>query len=157
MPLLVWDAGTGAEIRAIPGTFPRGGSRFAFSPDGNRVAAVIQAGGDPGLKDLRLWQVDSGREVASFPTAGPIDAAALCFSPDGTTLAAVAAYPTGDVLHVWDVETARSRFSIPLRSQGLQTKAVFSPDGRRIACVLSGRFRLASGTLPRASRSGLPG
>ena len=42
--LLVWDAETGAEIRAIPGTFPRDGSRFAFSPDGNRVAAMIETG-----------------------------------------------------------------------------------------------------------------
>ncbi len=136
--LLVWDAETGAEIRAIPGTFPRGGPRFAFSPDGKRVAATIQAGTDPGLRDIKLWEVDSGREIASFPTAGPIDMAALCFSPGGEALAAVAVYPTGDVLHVWDAGTARSRFSLPLGSQGLLTRAAFSPDGRRIACVLNG-------------------
>ncbi len=136
--LLVWDAETGAEIRTIPGTFARDGSRFAFSPQGDRVAAVIQTRDNPILKEIKLWQVDSGREVAAFPPAGPLNTAALSFSPDGKTLAAVAAYPTGDVLHVWDAATARSRFSIPLRSRGLRTRAVFSPEGRRIACVLNG-------------------
>ena len=136
--LLVWDAETGAEIRAIPGTFPRGGPRFALSPDGKRVAATTQAGTNPSLRDVKLWEADSGREVASFPMAGPIDMAALCFSPDGEALAAVAVYPTGDVLHVWDVGTTRCRFSFPLGSQGLRTGAAFSPDGRRIACVLNG-------------------
>jgi serine/threonine protein kinase/WD40 repeat protein len=137
--VLVWDAETGAELQAIPGTFPRGGSRLAFSPDGRRVAATIQAGGDPSQRDVKLWEVDSGREVATLPTAGVIDTAALCFSPDGGTLAAVAVYPTGDVLHVWDAGAARSRFSIPLRSVGLLTRAAFSPDGRQIACVFNGR------------------
>ena len=136
--LLVWDAETGAEIRAIAGTFPRDGSRFAFSPDGNRVAAMIETGVNSSQRDVKLWEVDSGREIASFPPAGPIDTAALSFSPDGKTLAAVAAYPTADFLHVWDAGTARSRFSIPLLSHGLETPAVFSPDGRRIACVFNG-------------------
>ena len=100
---------------------------------------MIQTSDNPSLREVKLWQVDSGREVASFPTGRPArDTAALCFSPDGKTLAAVAAYPTGDVLHVWDAGTARSRFSIPLRSRGLRTSAAFSPDGRRIACVLNG-------------------
>ena len=136
--LLVWDAGTGAEIRTIPRQVPKGW-----------IKACVQSrwrsrgGRDPGerqpvLKEIKLWQVDSGREVASFPLAGPLNTAALNFSPDGETLAAVAAYPTGDVLHVWDAGTARSRYSIPLRSRGLRTRAAFSPDGRRIACVLNG-------------------
>ena len=51
--LLVWDAETGAEIRTISGTFPRG-QKFAFSPDGKRVAATIQAGADPSLRDVKL-------------------------------------------------------------------------------------------------------
>ncbi len=147
--LLVWDAETGAEIRAIPGIFPRGGPSFALSPDGKRVAATFQADADPSSRDVKLWEVDSGREVASFPAAGAIEMAAPSFSPDGGTLAAVAVYPTGDVLHVWDVGTARSRFSIPLASQGVSTSAAFSPDGRRIACALDqlqvGVWDLAAG------------
>ena len=138
MHCVVWDAETGAEIRAIPGTFPRDGSRFAFSPDGKRVAATIQAGADSSRRDVKLWEVDSGREIATLPTAGPIDAAVLSFSPDGKSLAAVADYPTGNILHVWDSATARSRFSIPLRSQGIRTSPVFSPDGRQIASVYNG-------------------
>ncbi len=135
--LLIWDAESGDEIRTIPGTFPRDGSRLVFSPDGKRVAATIQAGDNPKMREVKLWDVESGREDASFPTSGPIDTAALRFSPDGQTLAAVAVYPSGDVLHLWDVGTARSRFSIPLRSQGVNTRAAFSPDGRRIACVFN--------------------
>jgi serine/threonine protein kinase/WD40 repeat protein len=136
--LVVWNAETGAEIRTIPGTFPRDGSRLALSPEGDRVAAVIQESGNPGPREVKLWEVDSGREVGTFPTAGPINTAALRFSPDGKTLAASAAYPTEDFLHVWDAETKRSRFSIPLRSQGLMTAPSFDPAGHQIACVLNG-------------------
>ena len=95
-PGMQFSSGTrrrGPRSEPIPGTFPREGSRHAFSPDGNRVAAVIETGRQPEPEGVKLWEVDSGREVASFPTAGPIDTAELSFSPDGKTLAAVAAYP----------------------------------------------------------------
>ncbi len=136
--LVIWDAETGAEIRTIPGTFPQGGSWSEFSLDSKHLAALIETGANPSLKDIKLWEIDSGREVALFPTAGTIDTASLCFSPDGRTLAAVAVYSTGDVLHLWDVKTTRSRFSIPLGSQGMRTRAAFRLDGRQIACVQSG-------------------
>ena len=136
--LVIWDAETGAEVRTIPGTFPRGGAWSEFSLDSKHLAALIETGANPNPKDIRLWEIDSGREVASLPTAGKIDTASLCFSPDGRTLAAVSVYSNGDVLHLWDVKSARSLFSIPLGSQGMSTRAAFRPDGRRIACVQSG-------------------
>ena len=136
--LLVWEARTGAELRAIPGVFPPD-QKVAISPDGRHVAALTRAAGNLGESRLMLWKIESGREVTSFPTASGIGAAALAFSPDGATLAAVATDPTGDFLHAWDVASARLRFSIPLRSRGVGVRAVFSPDCRRIACVLNDR------------------
>ncbi len=64
--ILVWDAETGAEIRAIPGTFPREGSRHAFSVDGKRVAATIETGKNPSQRDVKLWEVDSGARSHRF-------------------------------------------------------------------------------------------
>ncbi len=140
--LVIWDAETGREIRAIPGTFLRH-QRPAFTHDGTRVAAAVVA--DPGasLRDVKVWEVESGREVGSFPMAAAAERSSLWlgFSPLELALAAVATQPAGDVLQVWDVKTGRSRFSIPLQSRSESTQAplgaAFSPDGRRIACALN--------------------
>ncbi len=134
--LLVWDAETGAEIRTISGTFPRGRSSPSVpTANASRPRSRRRRSEPEGRQALGGRFRSRSRLV---PDGRTNRHGGLCFSPDGEALAAVAVYPTGDVLHVWDVGTARSRFSIPLRSQGLQTRAAFSPDGRRIACVLNG-------------------
>jgi serine/threonine protein kinase/WD40 repeat protein len=68
--LHVWDAETGREIRAIPGSFEAHQSP-AFSPDGTRVAAAVLARGSDSLTDfdLRLTPWGDGTGVPTSGTA----------------------------------------------------------------------------------------
>lgn len=59
----VWDARTGAEVRAFPG-HPSWPTAAAFTPDGTRVIS-----GD-GFGMVRIWEVGTGKQVGGFQTPG---------------------------------------------------------------------------------------
>jgi len=133
--IVVWQAGTGAELLRIDSDQPNGaGPRLkglrapprwmhgalAFSPDGKLLAS--------GSNGVRLYELATGRAAVTY--AERIRAVrALAFSTDGATLLACSA--TG-ALHVLDVRTGTSVASLAVPRE--QTRAVaLGPRGRRIA------------------------
>jgi WD40 repeat protein len=78
----LWDAGTGALLRVLPGSDIRSSglhSCLAFAPDGKTLAAV-----GPGV---RLWDVRAGGDAKPAPDLGPGKWWLVAYSPDGKTLA----------------------------------------------------------------------
>src|SRR5262249_40386859 len=59
---------------------PRGAGRVAFSPDGTRVAAMINAEGQ-----CRVWHADTGEEAGRVGPVGH-ELLAMTFHPDGRGL-----------------------------------------------------------------------
>jgi RNA polymerase sigma factor (sigma-70 family) len=125
---LLWDVGTGKELRRIPaGTFPGPGNgvkrALAFSPDGATLA-----GGGWGDARLRLWETATGKELTAFPRIGR-DIEGIAFAPDGKTVAAA-----GDNVYLYDPATGKERLRIERRAQRL----AFSRDGSVLTGAVSG-------------------
>jgi serine/threonine protein kinase/WD40 repeat protein len=143
--LVFCDAETGRQLHAITdiqvnGTAFSGLSntrRPAFSPDGSRIALVMQKTHDGFESEVKVWDVATGKLVCALPVAvgGAESTAAVAFSPDGKALAAVGpASSAHNELHVWDIASGQRRFTIqgPLRRR---VQLAFSPDGSRITCA----------------------
>jgi WD40 repeat protein len=117
----VWDAETGAELRALAGHTGEVWA-VAVSPDGARIAS----GGADGT--VRVWDTATGEALLALAGhAGPIET--LAFSPDGARLATGADDQT---LKVWDTATGAlahdvSDFASPIYG------VAYSPDGRYLA------------------------
>lgn len=142
----VWDAETGADIRALSGHTE--GAVFArLSPDGRRLVTVadggttisMSGGALTGLKfdkDLsteagvaRTWDTTTGTPLATLPGMAS-DRSAPVFSPDGRLVLVV----DRDVPQIRLCETETGRVVRTLKRHKQQVQhAVFSPDGTRIA------------------------
>ena len=115
------DYPTGKEVR----TFPEGGSRAAFSPDGRMLALA-------GRSDaVKLVDVASLKEVGALAHADT--AISLAFSPDGSRL--VVAYWGGET-RVWDVAAQKAETSLNGHTARVWCTA-FSPDKQTLATVSS--------------------
>jgi WD40 repeat protein/DNA-binding SARP family transcriptional activator len=123
---IVWDAGTGKRLYALPyagtgGTAPA----VAFSPDGALLATSDPAG------RLRVWELRHRRLVRTFRSAS-----SLCGIAWSTDDEVVGAGQCGGTFTpralAWDVRSGRTAFT-----SGAHTGAVlalaFSPDGRQAA------------------------
>jgi len=154
----LWDAATGAEVRALKGhehlTYA-----VAISPDGRSVAAAGPArllppppGPSLGLGFgrydggvVRIWDAATGHQRhALTPTSGTT---ALRFSRDGQLLVAV-----GRAVDAWDVPTGRAVATLRGRAAigwdyGVEssTRAGFSADARRVVFTSPGGTGAARG------------
>jgi WD40 repeat protein len=76
----VWDLETRKELAAFRSAGNSPFRDFAFSPDGNRLAAADYDGG------LRVWDVATGKPVREAPATGMV-LRHVAFAPDGARLA----------------------------------------------------------------------
>jgi eukaryotic-like serine/threonine-protein kinase len=127
--LSAWDATTGQRLFAVPGHFGFGWFvRFAFSPDGARVAC---AGADP---RVGVWDAATGREA--FSLRGHRDeVTAVVFSPDGKHL--LTAGGDDQTIKVWDTVPRDERVLLQENASRI-TSVAFSPDARRLATADQG-------------------
>ncbi|NTU78885.1 MAG: WD40 repeat domain-containing protein [Chloroflexales bacterium] len=122
----LWDAATGAEVRAFPGQ-ERGVSRVAFSPDNTLLAVAVA----DGTWSVKLLDVATGAAVRTLKAPMPITD--LAFSPDGALLATSS---VDGVVTLWDVASGTVRRSIAgpaIENEDPGSRIAFSPNGATLA------------------------
>jgi WD40 repeat protein/uncharacterized caspase-like protein len=115
---LLWDARSGAEIRAFGGHSGEV-TTVAFSPDGRSVLT--------GSEDTtaRLWDVQTGLEIRSFSFLGHVNSVA--FSPNGRYVLIGGAGSTGRA-SLWDAQSG-AEIGTSYRDPDSVTAVAISPDG----------------------------
>lgn len=99
--VILWNMATGEELVRLPG-YNRI-SKYAFSPDGNRLVLHQFPRDLFGENELTLWSVKSGRRLLTLKREGMVEA--LSFSPDGNRLVVVHKLKnpeTGKSIQVYD-------------------------------------------------------
>ncbi len=143
----VWDTTTGRERQRLEGPerseSQRSGHCLAFSPDGRRLAAFLNASFRTNTNaELWVWELATGRELARFPNVGR-SAEGLAFSADGARVAGALVVSLGQTrrsanqiaLKVWDVDDRKEALSLPCKD-GEFAFVELSPDGKRLAAAI---------------------
>ena len=122
--LVLWDVASGMEINIVEST-----REFAFSPDGNQLAIILN-----GVKLLDIRDPRQIKEVSALPFDETHKvrswACAIDISPDGKLIAA--GYANGNV-NVWNLQTKQHVKS--LRTPLVEMEFLkFSPDNKFLAC-----------------------
>lgn len=115
----VWDARTGAQVRAINGHVG-GALSAAFDPDGKHIVS----GGADGA--VRVWGAETGTERPG-PKWNLRRVTTVSFNSDGAKVLAAGA---DGAVRVWDVATGATQELDGHR--GAVNAAAFSPDGSRV-------------------------
>jgi WD40 repeat protein len=126
----LWETGTGKELRKHEGM--SGFARFALSPDGKKLAAVVgDFNKDPG--EVRVWETATGKVLRRVTDAEVYTCVA--FSPDGQLLAAgVGGRDWNQPGHIQLVDAATGRKVRRLGEYKRWVTAVaFSADGQTLA------------------------
>jgi RNA polymerase sigma factor (sigma-70 family) len=121
---VLFDAGTGKEIRRIDGG-RLGTLLFSSSPDA-RIVAGSQHG-----RGIALWDMETGEELPllKYDNFNQARASALACSPDGKT---VAVGSNDKSIGIWDVATAKKTRQIDAHGDYVAAVA-FSPTGKTLA------------------------
>jgi serine/threonine protein kinase/WD40 repeat protein len=138
--LKVWAVDGGKELLSIPlpdQWVELGRQSIAFSPDGERLAALTKPPslGKPGVGgDVRVWDTGSGKELSRFK-AGPVGAFGMAYSPDGSRLAVVDVH-RGVGIQIRDAKSNAEVLELTGAGEiGRFFYVAFSPDGTRLAGV----------------------
>ncbi|RZU53939.1 WD40 repeat protein [Krasilnikovia cinnamomea] len=116
----VWDAATGDAAYELGGV-TREVHALAFSPDGQRLASVVDDG------HVRIWATDTGRLVHRLPAhTGAVQAVA--YHPGGDLLAVA----DDETVRFWDAATGSPAGELPPTGAGTLAVA-YAPDGGRLA------------------------
>ena len=118
----LWNVATLRPRATLRGINP-GAQSLVFSPDGSRLATLVDLG-----HVIQFWDTATGESRGEISVAVSA-ASAFAFSPDGKTMAVAGA---DGVATLWDVVEARKLGSFGGRGRSLYAVA-FSSDGRRIA------------------------
>jgi serine/threonine protein kinase/WD40 repeat protein len=126
-----WNRLSHAELRTVE-LGSQSPSAPAFSPDGTRLAAIIQTPvPDKPISfhsAVRVWETATGTQLST--TEGAADSINnVEFSPDGKRLAGVSV--SGGEVKVWDAATAKTLVAFAFR--GRVDELRFRSDGRRLA------------------------
>jgi WD40 repeat protein len=94
--LRLWDVDTGKELRRCALVKDEPPISVAFSPDGKRLAAVVEE------DQMTVFDVETGKPAQRLPQYWP---SRLAYSPDGKTLAVAG----GATVRLWDPSTGKER------------------------------------------------
>jgi WD40 repeat protein/predicted Ser/Thr protein kinase len=120
----VFDPRSGTRVRMLQ-VKPGNVLGVAFSPDGTRLATVVQGDSVP-----RVWDGVTGQPAVEFgPTGASHALTCVAFSPDGRRLAGGA---DDGAVTIWDVATGAVLHEAR-RHTNILWGLAFSPDGGRLA------------------------
>src|SRR5262249_22277054 len=141
--LILWEAGTGKEVRRIkpPQQQPMGNgvvlilgggagaaSAMAFTPDGKVLAAgATENTGQAVTSSIKFWDLATGKEVRKIEAPENVGVSAVAIAPGGEVMA----YGGGDAVRLCEVKTGKEvrKLEIP---GGVRSLA-FAPDGKTLA------------------------
>ena len=133
--IAIWRTRTWPEVARLD--TPSGTvSRLIVSPNGERLAALIQGAGDASIEmrnQIVVWETTTWRVVSQFTL--PDVGWDIAFSPDGRWLVAGLGqgfeHPAAFEAQLWDVTAGTLAARMPHAEQVLAV--AFSADGKRIA------------------------
>lgn len=120
----IYDAGSGALLRAIGMENNPGGRAIAFAPDGRTLAIA----GYHMDKRVPLIDAETGSVLRSLPGHDAIETCGIAFSPDGKS---VASSGRDRKILVWKTGTGTLRHRLEVPSDAIAL--AFSPDGKVLA------------------------
>lgn len=127
----------GTRTNGFPVAIGPLGRRFAFSPDGQHVALVVET--VPGAPEVRVSSVANGAFEGSL---GPGTIGTEPWYPSGESLAVAAPDSRGE-MQVWTVnlKAPQERRQLTAVSGGVQDGCAVSRDGRWVAAIAAGAAR----------------
>jgi len=144
----VWDLNSGKVLLTL-GKDLQGADAVAFSPDGQLLAAAVNAGGRRGHA-VQIWNLANGQLVQDMRehTQQIND---LAFSPDGNRIASVS---NDNTLRIWNVKYGTLETTQKETKNNLLALA-YSPDGKKIVATENwdGKIQMWDGVNVRLIRS----
>ena len=127
----IWDCEASEYILCIKENNVRF-SEISFSPDGTRLAAILN---ESGSQKIKMWDTATGTQLFVNQLSRQSATRRLVFSPDGSRVTACTGFWYGpDEITVWDTTTGQ-RVTVLKGHSGNVVSLAFSRDGRRIASV----------------------